>query len=146
MPPTMMPALLPIFALATTQPPAAQARLAEAIADADSVDAVRVDRSHHTVTFAIDRAGEAYEIVARVAQDGEVASLTIRDRGLRHIGLGPMSWLADVMGRTHAVVRLEVGAAGQVTLVTDDGARYLAAPSRDGNRAVRARWRAAWDA
>lgn len=124
-------ALLPIFALAAAQHTAAQARLANALADADSVETVRVDRSHHTVTFAIDRAGEAYDVVARVATDGEVCSLTIHDRGKGHLGLAPMSWLVDVMAQTHAVVRLEIGPAGRVTLVTEGGQRYLAIPSHD---------------
>ena len=127
----MMPALLPLVAVVTAQPPAAQARLAEALADADSVDAVRVDRRRHTVTFAIDRAGEAYELVAHVDPDNRIGRLMIRDRGLGHVGLGALSWLVDAMEHTHAIVRLEVGANGAVTLVTDDGSRYLAVASRD---------------
>ena len=139
----MLALLLPVLALATP----AQQQLAGALADADSVDAVTADRAHHTVTFAIDRAGEAYEIVARIADDGDVEQVTVRDRGLGHPGLGPLSWLVDAMAESTAVVRLDVNAEGAVTLVTDAGEAYRARPGRgDGNDAVRARWEAMWDA
>ena len=142
----MMFALLPVLALVTSQPHAAQARLAEALGDADSVDAVRADPAHHTVTFSIDRAGEAYEIVARIRPEGQIVQLAIRDRGRGQVGLGPLSWLVDVAAQTAAFVRLEVQPDGQVTLVTSDGDLYRAMPGGgDGNDAPRARWAATWD-
>lgn len=150
--------LLPLLAFAmspdgsasgvvVTTPHAAQARLAEALGDADSIDWVTVDRAHHRVTFAIDRAGEAYEIIATTRPSGTVVSLAIRDLGLGHVGMGSLSWLADAMQDTAAVSRLLVDEDGAVTLVTSEGARLMAIPGRGsgGNAAVEARWAAAWN-
>jgi hypothetical protein len=125
----------------------APARLAEALGDADSVEWARADREHGIVTFGVELAGEAYEIVATIHSDGEVVGLEIRDRGLGMHRVGGLSWIADLMHDTHAVTRLLVGDDGGITLVTDDGEQYRAiegAESRTNDR-VRARWAAAWD-
>ena len=138
--------LLPIVATLMTSD-AAQARLAGALADADSVDSVVADRSHHVITFRIDRAGEAYEIVARTGRHAVVSEITIRDAGRGSHELGKLSWLADAMRDATAVVRLEVDEAGVVTLVTTDGTRYLALPGHGAthNDAVEARWGGEWN-
>lgn len=142
----MMVLLLPLVATLLGGE-AAQARLAQALADADSVDSVVVDRSHHVVTFRIDRAGEAYEIVARTASRGVVEAIAIRDAGRGRHRLGKLSWLADAMRDTESVVRLDVDEAGVVTLVTNDGTRYLALPGHGAihNDAVEARWGGEWN-
>ncbi|HUJ60327.1 MAG TPA: hypothetical protein VLX92_17620 [Kofleriaceae bacterium] len=150
----MLVTLLPLVWLAAdgVLPPAPatpspQAELAGALADANSVDWVRADPEHRAVRFGIDRAGEAYEVIATVRADGTLASVTVHDAGRGTTGLGPLSWLVDVMRETAAVTQLSVDADGEVTLVTDDGLRYLAIPGRDGshNDAVEARWGAAWN-
>ena len=125
----------------------AQTRLAEALADADAIDSIASDRAHLTVTFAIERAGEAYKIVATTARDGAVATVAIRDVGLAHLGLGNLSWLADAMKDASAVTRLDIDDDGAVTLETSDGLRFMAIPGRGsgGNAAVESRWAAEWN-
>jgi hypothetical protein len=129
----MLQCLLPVLATLsgapapapTSAPDAAQLRLAEALADADSVDWVRVDRAHRTVTFGIERAGESYEILASEAPDGEVTQVRTADTGRGSRALGGLSWLADAMHRQSAIRRLEIGDDGAVTVVTGDGTRYV---------------------
>lgn len=125
----------------------AQVRLADVLADAESVDAVIGKR--HQVTFEIVRDGNEVEAIART-QNGEVVELVLHDLGpaedvAEDAGL---SWLGDVMKETTAVTRLAVDRDGAVTLVTADGQRYMAIPGRGSggsNAAVEARWAASWD-
>ena len=129
--------------MAVSTPQDAQATLAGALAEADSVDWVRAD--HHAITFGIDRAGEAYTLTATTDDDNAVATLQIVDLGRGGRELGPMSWLADAMTGTSAVTQLVVADDGAVTVVTNDGDRYLAIPTGTGNNAaVEARWAEAW--
>jgi hypothetical protein len=147
----MVIALVPLLAVGLSTegmrvatPAAAQVALASALADADSIDWVRADRDRHTITFAIDRAGEAYRVVVTM-RDGAVAALAIRDAGRGSFDAGTLSWLADELKDVDTVARLEVDAAGRVTLVTGDDRRYTIVPGHgDGNDAARARWEAAW--
>ncbi len=145
----MLGPLLPLWfsIVAAPEAHAAQEQLAAELADADSVDFVRADQVRHEVVFGVQLAGERYEIGASTRDDGEVEKVTSHDRGLGHDAVGPLSWIADAMHETHAVVQLKVGEDGEVTLITDDGTRYLAIPGRHGNHddAVEARWAAEWN-
>jgi len=136
------------FALASvsgeqvTSPRAAQARLAEAIADADSVDWVHT--SDHTITIAIDHAGEAFHLVA-TTRANRIVSLDVIDAGrAAAIEAGELTWLVGEMRDATAVTTFAVE-DGHVTLVTSDGLRYAMAPVRGPNAAVEARWAGAWD-
>ena len=130
----------------------AQVKLADTLAEAESIEAV-IPR-HHRVTFAIVDSGEAIDLVATV-KGGEVVELTKHDRGpaLGWDGSedgseqGGLSWLADVMKETTAVTKLVVDRDGAVTLITSDGQRYMAIPGRGsgGNTAVESRWADAWN-
>ena len=125
-------------------PAEAQMTLAGALADADSVDSVRsVD---HAITFEVERAGEAYDLIAKTDGDNVVTSLEIVDVGPGNRELGAMSWLADAMEDVDAVAQLVVADDdGAVTVITSDGDRYLAIPAGTGNdAAVEARWAEAW--
>lgn len=130
-----------------SSPRAAQARLAEALADADSIEGVTVDRAHHVVRFTIARAGAAYEVIATTTKRGVVTSTVTKPIGNGHFELGNLSWLVDAMQNTTAVIKLTVDDDGAVTLVTDDGTKYMAIPGRGsgGNDVVEARWAAEWD-
>ena len=98
-----------------------------------------------TITFGIDRAGEAYAVTATTDDDHVVSKLAITDLGRGTRELGKMSWLADAMADTAAVTELVVAEDGAVTVVTGDGDRYLAIPAGAGNNAaVEARWAEAW--
>jgi len=136
------------FALASvsgelvTSPRAAQARLAEAIADADSVDWVHTN--NHTITIAIDHAGEAFHLVA-TTRGQRVVSLEIVDAGRAAVEAGELTWLVGEMRDAAAVTTFTVD-NGRVTLVTSDGRHYPLAPVRGPNAAVEARWAGAWDA
>ena len=139
-------ALVPLLAAGMqVGAPTAPAALAGALADADSVDWVRADRAHHTITFAIDRAGEAYRLVATV-DGGTVTALAIRDAGRGRIhSFGALTWLSDEMADVDAVAHVDVDDRGHVTLVTTDDRRIAVEPGRgDGNDGPRARWAAAW--
>jgi hypothetical protein len=131
----------------SASPRAAQARLAGALADADSIDAVAVDRKHHTVTFSIERAGQAYDVIATTRRRGEVIAVAIRAVGEGTFEIGGLTWLSDTMRSTSAVARLTVDDDGAVTLVTNKGLRYMAIPGRGsgGNDEVEARWAAEWN-
>lgn len=125
-----------------TTPGAAQRMLADALGTAESVDFVRArDRA---VTFGIDRAGEAYEIVAAIDERGRVVALEIDDVGRGSAEPGGLSWLTDVMKDVASVARLEVD-DGEVVVITATGERYLIVDRTDGNAAVEARWGAAWN-
>jgi hypothetical protein len=131
----------------SASPRAAQARLAGALADADSIDSVSVDRKHHTITFAIEHAGQAYDVVATTRRHGQVTAVAIYNNGAGTFEIGGLTWLSDTMRATAAVTRLIVDEEGAVTLVASDGMRYMAIPGRGsgGNNAVEARWAAEWN-
>lgn len=133
----MMLALMPLVALSlgspddtavTTSPRAAQVRLADLLADADEIDAVRGD--DQTFTFSIMRGDEPCAIVASTNAEGDVVDVVVRDRAATELDLGTLSWLSDTMKETVAVTSLEVDEDGAVTLTTADGLRYMAIPGR----------------
>ena len=150
----MLNILLPLVAMATsrggvipmrvTSPHQAQHLLADVLASADSIDYVR--SGDHRITFAIDRAGEAYTLVVRTNARDRVVGFELTDAGPGSYELGDLSWLVDVMKQSAAVTRLGIAADGTVTVVTADGERYQALPGRGSNAAVEARWAAAWNA
>jgi hypothetical protein len=133
----------PTIPMRVTTPLHAQHVLADVLATAESVDWVRAD--DHRVTFAIDRAGEAYTLVAFTGEDGRVIGIEIEDAGLCPSGVGELSWLTDVMKDRRSITALLVNADGNVTLVTDDDERYQAMPGHGGNARVEGRWAASWN-
>ncbi|NVB78544.1 MAG: hypothetical protein HOV81_09140 [Kofleriaceae bacterium] len=133
----MMLAILPLVAaslgspddtVVTTSPRSAQVRLADLLADADEIDAVRAH--HQTFTFAIVRGDEPYSIVASTNAEGDVVDVVLRDRVATDRDLGTLSWLSDTMKQTIAVTNLDVDEDGAVTLTTADGQHYMAIPGR----------------
>jgi hypothetical protein len=127
-------------------PAAAQARLAEALADADAVDAVTVRGV--VVSFTIDHVGERYTVDVTTRPGGEVAAVAIHDLGPRDTAaaVGRFDWLAREAAEIQTVRALTIDGDGTVTLATGDGRRYLVIPDRhDGNSAVEARWGAEWN-
>jgi hypothetical protein len=133
----MLLALLPLVAVSlgspddtvvTTSPRSAQVRLADLLADADSIDAVRAHRQ--TFTFAIMRGDEPYSVVASTSSEGDVVDVVLRERVASDLDLGSLSWLADTMKQTIAVTNLDADEDGAVTLTTADGVRYMAIPGR----------------
>lgn len=134
-------------AVSAPSPRRAQRQLAEALAAADSIDAVHArDR---TVSFAITRAGTAFSVDATTRRSGEVVSLIVSEApGARVSEHGGLTWLGDELasGRIR-VTRLVVDEDGAVTIATSAGRTYMAIPGRGsgGNAAVEARWAAAWD-
>jgi len=157
------------FALASaagehvSTPRDAQTRLAETLATADAIASVRANADgDHTITFVIQRDGEAYRVIATTDQgngngnddakdDQRVASLEIIDAGTADAAAPPrddMSWLVSEMHDVSAIRTLVVDDRGHVTLGTSDGRRYAARPHRGpkGNAGAEARWAAAWDA
>lgn len=127
-----------------TQPRTAQVRLAVTLAEADAIHAVTARRG--AIAFAIERDGEAFEVVAKTRR-GQVIGLAITDVGPAHGDAGGLSWLAPEMAEATAVTRLAVDEDGAVTLTTSDGRAYMAIPGRGsgGNAAASARWAAAWN-
>jgi hypothetical protein len=124
-------------------PERAQARLAEALADAESVDWVRAHGQ--TVTFAIDKAMERFEIDV-TSEKHRIVGVDIRFVGPQPAQHGELSWLGREMTEINAVRALDVDDDGNVTLTTDDGRNYRVIPDRhDGNTAVEARWAAEWN-
>lgn len=127
-----------------TAPRTAQVRLAVTLGEAEAIHAVVVRRG--AIVFAIDRAGQAFEVVA-TTQRGQVTKLSIRDRGPALGGGGGLTWLAAELAEATAVTGLAVDEDGAVTITTSDGRAYLAIPGRGsgGNAGVEAQWAAAWD-
>jgi hypothetical protein len=125
-----------------------QVRLADMLADADSIDSVRasgsVHASEHTFTFAIERGDTPFEIVATTDRHGVVIDVEAHERMAADFDLGGLSWLAETMKSTTAVTRLAVDDDGAVLLTTSDGQRFMAIPGRGsgGNDEVEARWAA----
>ena len=125
---------------------APQVRLADELADADSIDSVHA--SDHVFTFAIERGDTPYEIVATTDRRGVVIDVEAHERMAADFDLGGLSWLAETMKSTTAVTRLAVDEDGAVMLTTADGARYMAIPGRGSggsNDEVEARWAAEFD-
>jgi hypothetical protein len=145
-----LPALPIVFALGSqlpevvTSPRVAQVRLAEALGEAESIEAVAGKR--HAVTFLIVRDGAAFDVTATTKR-GEVVSLVIApSRTAVTAQLHGLSWLGAELASATAVTRLIIDDDGAVTIVTDDGVRYMAIPGRGsgGNVVAEARWGAAW--
>ncbi|MBA3465496.1 MAG: hypothetical protein H0T46_36525 [Deltaproteobacteria bacterium] len=132
-----------------TQPRSAQVRLAVTLAEADAIHAVGI--RGQTIVFAIDREGEAFEVVATLRakgpNKGEVIALSITDVGPAIGDMGSLSWLGGELADVTAVTVLAVDGDGAVTITTSDGRAYMAIPGRGsgGNAGVEARWAAAWD-
>jgi hypothetical protein len=148
---TLLPAISVALACAhgvpgdRTSAHAAQARLAEAIADADVVDWVRGDGQ--TITFAIQRAGEAYQLCATV-RGRQIVQLQVMDVGRANPGEGgQLSWLVDEMRDTSAVSQLGLDDDGVVSMATREGRsyRFVSGASHGANAGVEARWAAQWD-
>jgi len=133
-----------------TTPRTAQVRLAVTLAEADAIHAIRRDPKRATITFAIDRDGEAFDVVAttraRGRHQGEVVALSIVDAGPALGDVGSLSWLGAELADATAITRLVVDEDGAVTITTSEGHAYMAIPGRGsgGNAAVEARWAAAW--
>jgi hypothetical protein len=139
--------LLPLLTLVTpalsAEPArAAQIRLVETLVTADSIDAVRAEGV--TITFAIDRAGEAYDVVATTSDTGEIVALSVSDAGHATSESGGLTWLGAELTDARAITTL-IAADGNVTLVTADDRYIRAMAGHAPNVAVEARWAAAWD-
>lgn len=125
-------------------PRVAQVRLAESLAEADAIHAVTVRGK--TIAFSISRGDQAFELVATRDRKGAVTTLAIAPVA-RVEGTGNLSWLAEEAGSALAITHLFPDEDGAVTVVTEDGRRYMVIPGRGsgGNAAVDARWAGAWD-
>lgn len=155
----LLPLLSVVFGVSLTQdapapvsvtaPRTAQVELAVTLAEADAIQAI--GHRANQVIFAIDRDGDAYEVVATLAprgiHKGEVIALTITDVGPAIGDVGGLSWIGAELADATAVTTLAVDAEGAVTLTTSDGRMYMAIPGRGsgGNAGVEARWAAAWN-
>ena len=134
-----------------TPGPAAQARLAEVLSEADEIEAMTVAPAAEgqplSVTFSVARAGGLMRVTATVARDGTISSLQIGPAGPAHAGEARLTWLAVELADAPANARhVDAGRDG-VLLSTSHGRRYLLSPrsgTRTGNEAVEARWGAAW--
>jgi len=124
-------------------PRTAQVRLAVVLAEADAIHTIAAKRGQ--VVFAIDRGGEAFEVIAKTKR-GEVIALTITDVGSA-FGEGGLSWLSPELAEATAVTHLTADEDGAVTITTSDGRAYMAIPGRGsgGNAAVESQWAAAWN-
>jgi hypothetical protein len=130
----------------------AQVRLADMLANVDSIDGVRANG--HTFTFLVEHADATgyeapFSIVATTDEAGNVIRVVEREREASDMDLGGLSWLVDTMQQTIAVTKLSVDEDGAVTLTTNDGQRYMAIPGRgsggDGNIEVDSRWAGEFD-
>lgn len=132
-----------------TAPRTAQVQLAVTLAEADAIHAIGARAG--SITFAIDRDGESFEVVATTRgkgrHRGEVIGLTITDTGPAIGDAGNLSWLGAELSDATAVTRLSADEDGAVTITTSDGRAYMAIPGRGsgGNAAASARWAAAWN-
>jgi hypothetical protein len=136
----------PVQAEQVEAPRVAQVRLAETLASADAIHAVRARAGK--VTFVITR-GDAIVHLVATTKKGDVVALSIVPAKPIGTELGGLSWLADELESTTAITRLVADADGAVTITTSDGRRYMAIPGRGsgggGNDAVEARWAAEWN-
>lgn len=127
----------------------AQVQLAVTLSEADAIHAISARAG--SIRFAIDRDGEAFEVVATTRQKGkargEVIALSITDLGPAIGDAGNLSWLGAELADATAVTTLSSDEDGAVTITTNDGRAYMAIPGRGsgGNAAAEARWAAAWD-
>ncbi len=132
-----------------TAPRTAQVRLAVTLAEADAIYAI--ERHGSKIVFAIDRDGEAFEVIAttrtRGAHKGEVIGLSITDIGPAIGDYGGLSWIAAEMTEATAVTQLRADEDAAVTITTNEGRAYMAIPGRGsgGNAGVEAQWAAAWE-
>jgi len=122
--------------------PAAQARLASLLVTADSIDSL--ETSATSAIFAIERAGEAFTIVATTSDAGAITALAVTDAGPATPEGGALSWLGPELVDATAIATV-LTSDGAVTLVTSEGRYYRAIAGRGPNVAVEARWAAAWD-
>jgi len=129
-------------------PRVAQVRLAETLAEADSIHSVSARGK--TITFAITRGDKSFQVIATTrtkhAVKGEVVGLAVVETRPLEFEGGGLSWLGAELERVTAISRLVVDEDGAVTITTSDGRRYMAIPGRGsgGNAAVESRWAAAW--
>ncbi len=140
--------LLPLLTLIAQPPPVvdapavAQARLAQLLSAADSIDAITAGTT--ATTFSIDRGGEAFELVATMTDTGAISALAVTDAGPAKADRGALTWLASELADTTAITTI-LAHDGALTLVTGDGRYYRALAGHDPNTAVESRWAAAWD-
>jgi hypothetical protein len=147
--------ILPVVAFLTadpglevvSSPRVAQVRLAETLAEAESIEAVSAHG--RDITFVIVRDGETVDVVARTKKSGEIVSLTIHPSAQQlPVELNALTWLGAELAEVTAVVKLVVDEDGGVVIGTDDGRRYMAIPGRGSggaNVASEARWAAEWN-
>jgi hypothetical protein len=135
-----------------SSPRVAQVRLAETLAQAESIESVtgRFDRrtGERRVTFVIVRDGSTFEVAARTTKSGEIVAIAIEPAPDVVAQLHGLTWLASELAEVTAVIALAVDDDGAVTLSTDDGRRYMAIPGRGSggsNVAAEARWAAQWN-
>ena len=129
-----------------SSPRVAQVRLAETLADAESIESVTA--RNNQITFVIVRGGETLDVVAQTKKkSGDIISLSITPA---HAPLAAqlhgLTWLGAEVAEVTAITRLVVDEDGAVTIATDDGRRYMAIPGRGSggaNVAAEARWAAA---
>lgn len=151
-PPAMF-ALLPFLPLlysttpseVVTAPRVAQVRLAETLAEAESIEAVFARGKQ--ITFVIVDDGATLNVTADTKK-GEVISFAITRARDLPVQLHGLTWLGSELAEVMAVTRLVADADGAVTITTDDGRRYMAIPGRGSggaNVAAEARWAAAWN-
>ena len=145
-----LPAASPIASASevVSSPRVAQVRLAETLADAESIESVTA--SNNQITFVIVRGGETLDVVAQTKKkSGDIVSLTIAPaRTPLAAQLHGLTWLGAEVAEVTAITRLVVDEEGAVTIATDDGRRYMAIPGRGSggaNVAAEARWAAAWN-
>lgn len=150
----MLPILFPLVSVVLAQPASprvAQVELAEALASADSIDGVAIQRDveaprhRATIDFTIARDHRAYHVRARTV-DGEVVDVHVdATAASAAVERGPLSWLAPELADAAAIVSLTVDRDARVAIHTDDARVYLAIPDRGTATAAEARWAAAWD-
>ena len=144
-----LPILPLIYSMApsdvVSSPRVAQVRLAETLAEAESIESVFARGPK--ITFVIVRDGETKNVTAHTKK-GEVISLSITRARDLPVQLHGLSWLGSELAEVTAVTRLVVDEDGAVVIATDDGRRYMAIPGRGSggaNVAAEARWAAAWN-
>jgi hypothetical protein len=127
-------------------PRVAQVRLAESLAEAESIESVRVHE--RSVTFVTIRDGESFDVIATTAKSGRVVALQLTRGAPITAQLHGLTWLASELAETTAVTALVVDEDGAVIIGTSDLRRYTAIPGRGSGGtdvAVESRWAAAWN-
>ncbi|MDQ3363969.1 MAG: hypothetical protein M3680_00870 [Myxococcota bacterium] len=105
----------------------AQVRLAETLAEAESIESVTA--RGRGVTFSIVRDGAPLDVRVTTRRSGAVVALTIRSGRPIVAQLHSLTWLATELAGVTAVTTLLVDGAGTVSIGTNDGQRYVAIPS-----------------